>query len=145
MSFDEVTAVFHTHILSGAGFEITGSDHAAGVGYRLTVRHGELDLAPFSMVAPTSLQTSVESELPLSIGATLYRIEPSFGPAFLQAVREGERAFVISATVQNHRQIVCVLGREVAPLLAALEASIPSTVIWDLDTLVEGSREWGRK
>ena len=139
MSLDQSIAALQAHLSGGADFEIAGSDHATGVGYRVTVRHGDIDLAPFSILAPAALQTSIEDELPLSIGATLYRVERSFGPAFLRAVRDGGRAFVVSITVQSHRQIVCVLGREVVPLLVALKAYVPATVEWDQDTLVEGT------
>jgi hypothetical protein len=132
-------------LLGGTDFEITGSDRETGVGYRVSVRRGDVDTAAFSRIDPVVLQSSIEAGLPLSIGASLYRVERSFGPTFLHAVREAARVPATSATVQSNRQIVTVIGGEPLPTADALKDYVPTTLEWADDTLDEGSREIGRK
>src|ERR1043165_6052994 len=64
MSLDQATALLQAHLLGGADFEMAGSDHATRVGYRVTVRHGDVDLAPFSIIPPAPSQTSLTQQTP---------------------------------------------------------------------------------
>ena len=137
--------ILYGQLLGDSDFEIAGSDRETGVGYRVSVRHGDIDFAAFSRLDSVNLQSSVEAGLPISIGATLYRIDSSFGSTFTKAVREATLASATTVTIQSHRQIVSVIGKDPLRLSEILKAYLPPTVEWTSDTLVEGSREWGRK
>jgi hypothetical protein len=145
MTCDSSTDILRERLLADADFEILGSDRATGVGYRATVRRGEIDAAPFSSIDSALLQSSIEAGLPFSIGATLYRIERTFGPRFLIAVQQTSRVSAISVTVQSRRQIVSFVGDNPSKLAEAIKPHMPPTLEWAGDSLVEGSRDWGRK
>ena len=145
MTLASSTDMFRERLLGGTDFEIIGSDRDTGISYRATVRCGEIDVASFLSIDSAVLRSSIRSGLPLSIGATLYQIEPSFGPAFLLAVCQANRVSAISVTLQSHRQIVSFIGDNPSKMADAIEVHLPSTLEWARDTLVEGSREWGRK
>jgi|GEM_PF-1563991 len=145
MLHDPPVDLFRERLLGDTDFEIAGSDCETGVGYRVSVRRGDIDVAAFSRIDPLVLQSSIEADLPLAIGASLYRIEHSFGSIFLRAVREAARVAAISVTVQSHRQIVTIIGDKPLPIAEALKNYVPPTLEWAPDTLLEGSREWGRK
>ena len=51
----------------------------------------------------------------------------------------------MSVTVQNYHQIVSFIGDNPSKLADAIEAHVPTTLEWARDTLVEGSRDRGRK
>ena len=145
MSRDPSSDFFREQLLGSEAFEIVGSDRDTGVDYRATVRRGKVDVAAFSRIDSESLRSSIEAEQPLSIGATLYRIDYSFGPMFLRAVRDVARISAISVTIQSSRQVVCFIGRKPSRLADAIDAHLPPDLQWARDTLVKVSRDWGRK
>jgi len=131
--------------LAGKDFEVAGSDRSTGVGYRLTFRHSEVDVAAFSRIDVGSLRSSIELGNFVSIGATMYRIEPSFGEEFLTAVRDSSRIVAFTVTVQSHRKVVCIIAGDSSRLSDAVETYLPSSIGWVSDTLALDSRDFGRK
>ena len=80
MIHDSLTDFFREHLSGDSDFEVIGSDRENGVGYRATVRRDEIDVVAFSGIDSAVLRSSIKSAQFLSIGATLYQIERSFGP-----------------------------------------------------------------
>ncbi|MCE9527334.1 MAG: hypothetical protein K8R36_14905 [Planctomycetales bacterium] len=99
-------AVWHARLCNDSDFEIAGSELATGIGCRVTVRRGEIDTAAFSRIDLELVQAAITFGHPLSIGATIYHIDRTFGPMFLDAIRHMARISAISATVQSRLQIV---------------------------------------
>ena len=145
MSQIPTIAAWHARLRNESDFEIAGSEFATGIGYRVTVRHGEIDTAAFSHIDSELLRSAITSSQPLLIGATIYQIDRTFGPMFVDAVRRMDRISAISATVQSRRQIVTIIGRDAKSLADALMTHMPATVEWQDATLKKGVRDWGRK
>lgn len=132
-------------LLGCTEFELTGSDRATGDGYRVTVRRDIFDFAAFADVPLPALRQAVVDGLPVSIGATQYVVEPTFGDTYLKVVSDSARISVVSVTIQSHQRIVSLIGTEVSRLADLLGKWLPVTMNWEPESLVEGSREWGRK
>jgi hypothetical protein len=137
--------LFRETLRRSTDFELAGSDPVTGHGYRVTVRSSDFDCSAFFSVPKSSLRQAVAEGLAVSIGRTQYVIEPTFGSDFLKAVSDSSRISVVSVTIQIRQRIVSLLGNDVLRLTDLLGEWLPATLQWEPESLVEGSREWGRK
>ena len=64
MNQSESAALLRERLFDGSDFEVAGSDAGTGMGYRVTLRSGEVDVAAFSRLDSSHLRSCIEAGLP---------------------------------------------------------------------------------